>query len=37
MDKYNKRLSSSDAAAYRAAHEAYVGSNTPTSSNDLPF
>ena len=38
MDKYNKRLSPSDAAAYRAAHEAYVGSNTPTSSNDnLPF
>jgi hypothetical protein len=37
MDKYNKRLSPSDSAAYKAAHESYIGSNTPTSSSDLPF
>lgn len=37
MDKYNKKLSPSDQAAYRAAHEAYVSSNTPSDNSDMPF
>jgi hypothetical protein len=36
-DMYNKVLSPSDRAAYKAAHEAYIGSSTPTAATDLPF
>ena len=36
MDKYNKKLSPSDSAAYKAAYEAHVGNNSGTTDN-LPF
>jgi len=36
-DKYNRTLSASDQAAYQAAHEAFIGSNSSVATDSMPF
>tara|TARA_R100000541_G_scaffold56830_1_gene66511 strand:+ start:1236 stop:1781 length:546 start_codon:yes stop_codon:yes gene_type:complete len=36
-EKYNKTLSPSDQASYKAAHDAYIGANQNVAGSDMPF
>tara|TARA_B110000908_G_C10170548_1_gene410606 strand:- start:453 stop:998 length:546 start_codon:yes stop_codon:yes gene_type:complete len=36
-DRYNKTLSPSDQAAYKAAHDAYINANSNSAGSDMPF